>query len=282
MTANSPNLDPLTSARAAFAAELRKHRTQRNLSQEQVARVLACDQSLISAMENCKRTPQPDQARRLDQFFDLIEKKVFVKLCERIARETRGPRWLLQWTDEIDPVATVQRTWAPLLVPGLFQVEAYAREIYISSSAAHPPEAIEELLKSRMQRKALLHKNPPAVIWDLIDEGVLHRPIGGVAVHLEQLRYLLEISHHPAVTIQIVPLSAGCAHALMGTFVLAEIPGQAGALLLESAGDQYVITDPLAIARLQRSYDTIRAYAQPKKESQQIIRGAIEKWGKEV
>ncbi|RBQ17143.1 hypothetical protein DP939_27085 [Spongiactinospora rosea] len=283
MAANSPNLDPRTSAQAAFAAELRKYRQLRNVTQDQVARALSCDQTLISALENCKRTPQRNQAERLDEFFGLTERRVFVPIYEQIVREARSPRWSVKWADEIEPFATVLRTWAPLLVPGLFQTEAYAREIFTSSPMAPPAaERIEEQINGRMLRKAVLDRVPPPAVWDLIDEGVLHRPIGGAAVLVEQLRYLLEIAHNPAITIQIVPMWAGCAPGLVGTFTLAEVPGRPGAVLMESTGGGHVVTDSLVVAQHQKRYDTIRAHAYPKKQSQQVIRDAIEKWSMQI
>ncbi|MFI0417913.1 Scr1 family TA system antitoxin-like transcriptional regulator [Spongiactinospora sp. 9N601] len=283
MAANSRNLDPRTSAQAAFAAELRKYRKLRNLTQEQVARALACDQSLISALENCKRTPQRDQAERLDQFFGLTEERVFVQIYERMVREMRSPRWSVRWADEIEPRASVLRTWSPMVVYGLLQVDAYARALLTASpTAPRDPEWIEEQIRIRMQRKVLLDRDPPPAIWDLIDEEVLHRPIGGIAVLVEQLRFLLEISAHSAVTIQIVPAATDCAVALMGSFALAEVLDHGDAVLVESTAGGHVITDSLVVAQHHKYHDTVRAHAYPKKQSQQMIRDAIEKWSKQI
>ncbi|MDF5751248.1 helix-turn-helix transcriptional regulator [Spongiactinospora sp. TRM90649] len=283
MAANFNDLDPHTSARAAFAAELRKYRLRGKLSQIQVARVLMCDQSLVSALEHCKRAPQLYQAERLDQFFGLTEKKVFVRLYERLEREARSPRWSIRWTEEIEPFASVLRTWTPVVIYGLFQVEAYVRALFASSPSA-PPEAdqVEEQIRIRMRRKSLLERNPLPIIWDLVDEGALHRPVGGPVVLVEQLRALLEISDHPGVTIQIVPMTADCASSLMGGFVLAEVSGRPDALLMESTAGGIVATDPLVIAEHQKYHDMVRAHAYPKMQSQQTIRDAIDKWTKRI
>jgi hypothetical protein len=106
----------------------------------------------------------------------------------------------------------------------------------------------------------------------------LHRPLGGIAVHVDQLRHLLKMSQHPGITIQVVPLAAGCAPGLTGGFTLAELPGRVESLLVESTVGGQVTSDPVLVAEHRRRYDTIRADAYSKRESAQLIKDAIEKW----
>jgi hypothetical protein len=46
-------------------------------------------------------------------------------------------------------------------------------------------------------------------LWAVIDEGILHRPIGGRAVLREQLQHLLEITALPNISLQVVPFALG-------------------------------------------------------------------------
>src|SRR6185437_1096164 len=57
-------------------------------------------------------------------------------------------------------------------------------------------------------------------IWAVLDEGALRRVIGGREVMRAQLRYLIEMCDHPAVTLQILPFSAGAHRALGGPFTI--------------------------------------------------------------
>ncbi|MGH3944263.1 MAG: DUF5753 domain-containing protein, partial [Pseudonocardiaceae bacterium] len=42
-------------------------------------------------------------------------------------------------------------------------------------------------------------------LWAVIDESVLHRPIGGRRVMLAQIEHLLALTKRPNITLQVVP-----------------------------------------------------------------------------
>jgi hypothetical protein len=56
-----------------------------------------------------------------------------------------------------------------------------------------------------MQRQEVLSKNDPPHLWCVIDEGVVHRRIGGRKVMHDQLIHLAEMSEQPKVSVQVVP-----------------------------------------------------------------------------
>jgi hypothetical protein len=62
-------------------------------------------------------------------------------------------------------------------------------------------------------RQALLARADPPLLYVLLDEGVLHRPVGTPDVMAGQLARLAELSEQTYVTLQVIPYSAG-AHAL--------------------------------------------------------------------
>ncbi|MGA4990470.1 DUF5753 domain-containing protein [Nonomuraea bangladeshensis] len=119
--------------------------------------------------------------------------------------------------------------------------------------------------------------NPPAFLA-LIDEGVLHRPIGGPRVLAGQLCYLLELCEHPRITVQIVPVAAGCAAGMMSAFALARLRDGSEVVSADSVLAGEVTGDHAAVVRLRQRYDTIRANAQPKDVTQQAIKDAIRTW----
>jgi hypothetical protein len=49
------------------------------------------------------------------------------------------------------------------------------------------------------------------VLWALIDEGVLYRPVGGNEVMREQLRHLLDVLRQPGVRLQVASYAASAA-----------------------------------------------------------------------
>ncbi len=46
-------------------------------------------------------------------------------------------------------------------------------------------------------------------MWAVIDESVLHRPIGGRDVLRQQIEFLLEATAMPTVTLQVLPFELG-------------------------------------------------------------------------
>ncbi|WP_420847197.1 DUF5753 domain-containing protein [Nonomuraea basaltis] len=129
-----------------------------------------------------------------------------------------------------------------------------------------------------MRRIAIFASPSPPTFLALIDEGVLHRPIGGPNVLAGQLRYLLELAQHPQITVQLVPIAAGSVAGMMSAFALARLGDGSEVVSADSVLSGHVTGDHEAVARLKRRYDTIRAEAQPKKVTRQVIDDAVRKW----
>lgn len=58
-----------------------------------------------------------------------------------------------------------------------------------------------------MRRQAVLARPDVPKLWAVIDESVLHRPIGGRRVMLAQIEHVLELSKRPNITLQVLPYS---------------------------------------------------------------------------
>jgi hypothetical protein len=84
------------------------------------------------------------------------------------------------WRVDIETQATVLRWYEPLVVPGL-------------------------------ARQAIWTERVGPKLWCILDEGVLHRAIGGSKVMRSQLYRLAEVAEHPKTTIQVI--RSGGAHA---------------------------------------------------------------------
>jgi hypothetical protein len=68
------------------------------------------------------------------------------------------------------------------------------------------------------RKKLLLRPNAPR-LWAVIDESVLHRPIGGTDVLRAQIDHLLELTTLPNVSLQVVPFRTS-GYAAEGAFTL--------------------------------------------------------------
>ncbi|GAA3822189.1 helix-turn-helix transcriptional regulator [Sphaerisporangium flaviroseum] len=268
-------INPEDSARARFAYELQRYRLLAKLTQGELGRRIGFSGSLIGAIENLKRTPSDDFARRCDDAFGLDGVLTSLHL-EGWPPPPPVPDHFRDWTVE-ERRATALQTWDPLLVPGIFQIEPYARRIFARAPGS-TPEEVEERVFGRMQRKNILSQENPPMILSLIDEGVLRRPIGGAEVMRKQLEYLLEIASHPRVTIQIVPFDAEAISGLLAGFVIAEQRGTPYTVYVDSVPDGRTMTDRNSIASLTTRYNAIRAEAYPQSLSINVIKEAADKW----
>ena len=78
------------------------------------------------------------------------------------------------------------RSFEPLVIPGLLQTEDYARAV-LRTRVKVTDEEIDEMVTARMDRQSILAQDKPPMLWSIVDEGVLRRPVGGAATMGGQL-----------------------------------------------------------------------------------------------
>ncbi len=269
------DIDPEKSAAARFAYELRRHRLVAGLTQAQVGRRIGFSESMIGMVETLKRDPTEGFARLCDRAFRL-DGVMLGLYMEAWPPPPPVPEHFRDWAAE-ELRATALRLWDPLLIPGLFQTEAYARQIF-EDEPGITAEQIDQRITGRMQRKRALSRDDPPMVWALIDEGVLHRPIGGPTVMREQLESLIEMSQRPRITIQIVPYGSRASAGLLGAFGIAEIRGAAYTVYVETQPRGRTIDDRGLITQLLTRYDTIRGEAHAQSLSLKLIEEAVRRW----
>ena len=196
-----------------------------------------------------------------------------------IARKSNGPipGWFADWV-EIEAKATSLRWWEPLLIPGLLQTEDYARAV-LSTRPHTSADEIEELVTARLARQALLARADPPLLYVLLDEGVLHRPVGMPEVMAVQLARLADLSEQTCVTLQVIPYSAGAHIGLQGGFAIADLPDLPGIVFLDSVADGQTVEDVAIVSQVTQRFDALRAEALPRGASRDMIRKvAEERW----
>jgi hypothetical protein len=178
---------------------------------------------------------------------------------------------------DIEAESTALRWYEPLVVPGLLQTEDYARAIFTAHLNGDADD-LDERVAARMARQAVLERAGSPQLWCVLDEGVLHRAIGGSKVMRSQLYRLADMADHPKVTIQIIP--GAIAHAgLLGHFVIADLAGKPPMVYLETALEGQVTDSPSVMAHVALSFDRLRAEALPGGTSRDLIRRVAEgKW----
>jgi transcriptional regulator with XRE-family HTH domain len=249
-----------------FAEEMRAHRAHAGLSRDDLAGRLHFSPSLVAMVEAGYRAPSRDFSARLDEVFGVPG--TFTRLHERL-REVPFPQAFRPFTG-YEATATALRWYEHSLVPGLLQTEAYARAV-LSTRPNTSGEEIDELVAARMERQDTLTREDPPLLYVLLDEGVLHRPVAEPGVMHGQMEYLLEMSRRPNVTIQVVPYAAGGHSGLLGAFIIAEMGEAPGIVFLEDACDGRVAEDAAMVAQAMRNFDALRSEALTRGISRDLI-----------
>ncbi|GAA1271917.1 helix-turn-helix transcriptional regulator [Sphaerisporangium rubeum] len=273
---DSPSKREIATPVARFGAEMRRFRESLSLSQDALAARLGCTQTQVSRLEQGSRRPHRDHAVILDRVFGLSDKGYFAMLHRRILSHPEGPRWWLDWPEEIEPRAKVIRSWDPLLVPGVLQTEAYARCL-LSREPQVDPDEVERRMHARLQRRAVLDRTSPPLFVTLMDEGVLHRRIGSPEVMREQLTFLMEVADRPNVTVQVV--DPACVSGLLGAFMIAQLPnGEPDTIYADSPAEGLLTSESEVVSTLWSRYELIRAWAYPEHVSLQKIQDVMHQW----
>ncbi len=85
--------------------------------------------------------------------------------------------------------ATALRWYEHSLVPGLLQTRNYARAV-LSTRPGSTADQIEEQVAARLRRQEVLSRDDPRppLLYVLLDEAVLHRPVGSAEMMHDQYR----------------------------------------------------------------------------------------------
>ena len=227
-------------------------------------------------VEALHRVPTRDLAGHLDKAFGTPG--TFTRLEGRL-RDLPFPASFRPFA-AYETEATALYVFEHSLVPGLLQTPGYARAV-LATRPNTADDEVDNLVAARLARQAILTRDdPPApLLWALIDEGVLYRPVAAAEVMHDQLTYLADVSRRPNVTIQVVPYSAGGHTGLLGAFVVADLDSSLGIVYVEDIADGRVFEDPGAVSRVTLRYKSLQSEALPKGASRELIaRVAEERW----
>ncbi|WP_128979103.1 helix-turn-helix domain-containing protein [Streptomyces roseicoloratus] len=207
---NRKELRPDSSPQAAYGAHLRRLREERGWTQEALAGPMGCTSQHISAVETCRKPPTLPFSRRADQVFGLAG------TSESLEREWQDMRHgvLLEGFPEYvgyEGRAVEIRLYEIGIVPGLLQTPEYARVLAYSAvkRGAITADQADERIAFLAARQAALERAQPPMIFLVMDESCIRRPVGGDRVMGAQLERLVEFADHPNSLLQIAPFTMG-------------------------------------------------------------------------
>lgn len=258
--------------------ELRLLRQTLGLSQEEFGRSIGYSASHVSSVETGGRSLTPDYAVALDRAYDPAFREGEDGRFGRMLRELSefDPDWLREWI-EYEQQAKLLRWYEPAFVPGLLQTEAYARAMFTTDIL--PPADVDQRVKSRLARQAILTREAAVPLVAVLDVMVLRRQVvGQPGVMAEQVAHLVKMAELPHVQILVVPEEAGIYPGLQGGFILATLGDGSMVTHLDHQVRAQVVNGADDLATLQRTWEAVRGEALPRRQSLDLIKKAAQTW----
>jgi hypothetical protein len=161
--------------------------------------------------------------------------------------------------------------YEPQAVPGLLQTEDYARAQIRTGRVRDSDEEIEKHVAARISRQAILSRSDPPLLWVILDEAVLRRPVGGAEVMRDQLTRLVHAAQSPRVVLQVLPFAAGAHGGMSGPMTLFSLPDETKLVYAEGFGGGQIIGLPEEVVNCRLRLDLMRACALPPDDSVRMI-----------
>nr|WP_179809272.1 helix-turn-helix transcriptional regulator [Nocardiopsis sinuspersici] len=259
-------------AAAQFASELTRLRSAADLSQRELGRRTGTSGQQVGAIERGQRNPSR-------QFAELADKALNANsaLLNLWPQGRSAPhRWLQEYVDlEAKALAICQ--FQAQVVPALLQTESYARSTLEAACPPSPPQRVNDLLKTRMERQLLLNRATPPMVQYVVDENAFRRPIGGPEAMQEQLEQVIERAGSPFISLQVLPYDRGAHAGLEGTFTLLGMTPVEYVVYGETAGRGQIFTDVDVVSATTHRFGALRALALSPAESLEFVRSLVER-----
>ncbi len=159
------------------------------------------------------------------------------------------------------------------VIPGLLQTPEYATIVADSAvkRGAITAEQAEERVTLVAERQTALVRTPPPLIFAVLDESCLRRPIGGPAVMNAQLERLIEFAELPNTVLQIAPFSMGERRPLSLPVYILTMADRSLLSYAESAQRGHLERDGRFVLPLLAAYHQLQAEACSQAESVAMI-----------
>ncbi|WP_281901096.1 helix-turn-helix domain-containing protein [Phytohabitans aurantiacus] len=263
---------------------MRELRDQRGLTLKFVAAHLGVEFSTLARYERAEWPFREEYVAALLNMYGVYDEDERVELVDLARGVWRVNHWDRDFKTKESVTPFVDYTWletratevncfGTMYVPDLLQTDAYADALVASGTKPLLPQHDLGLVTHRLRdRQQAFFSNDGLRLHTIIEESVLHRPIGGVGVLGDQILYLDKLTRRSddKITIQVLPTRAGGHPGLDGCFTLlamadfppvAYVSHLAGRFFIEAAHAEYYA----------RTYEQLREAAHNVPESAALV-----------
>ncbi|WP_328494733.1 helix-turn-helix domain-containing protein [Streptomyces sp. NBC_00414] len=273
------NVNP-TVRRRRLGQELRRLRELKGMTAEEVAERLLVSQSKISRLENGRRSISQRDVRDLCGVYEVEDVRIVDSLMQ-MAKDSRQQGWWHSFGDipysvyiGLETDAASLRVYDPLVVPGLLQTRPYAEALIQGALPEAAAGDIDKRVQVRLRRQERISDlENPLRLWAVLDEAALRRTVGNKQVMIEQLEHLVEMSHVPHVTVQVIPFTMGAHPGVSGQYAILEFPDAADSsvVYIEGVTSDLYLEKANDVQKYSVMYEHLRAQALNADQSREFI-----------
>ncbi|PZT75987.1 MULTISPECIES: helix-turn-helix domain-containing protein [unclassified Streptomyces] len=270
---NRKELDPDSSPQAAFGARIRRLREARGWKQEELAERTGYSATHVSAVETGRKMPTLRFSRSADRAFGIEET---VDTFEQEWRKIRHGSLLEGFPQYVgyEGRAAELRLYDIGIIPGLLQTPEYARVLADSAvrRGTITQEQADERVSFLAERQAALVRPKPPMLFVIMDESCIRRPVGGPDVMDAQLARLIEFAEMPNTLLQIAPYAIGERRTLNLPVNLLTLPDRSVICYAESQTQGHLDRESTSVLPMLTAYHQLQAEALSQGASVAMIR----------
>ncbi|MFF4754035.1 helix-turn-helix domain-containing protein [Streptomyces sp. NPDC002514] len=266
---NRKELDPERSPKAAFGQLLRVLRDERGWTQDELGERSGYSGTHISAIETGRRSPTPHFARSADKALGTGSR--LERQCSAV-RQTALLEGFPQFVEYEGRAAEI-RLYEVGVIPGLLQTPEYAAVLAQSAlkRGAITSEQAEKRVALVASRQASLVRMRSPLVFVVLDESCIRRPVGEPAVMEAQLERLLEFADQPNTVLQVAPFSMGARRPFNLPLYILTLPDRSLVSYAESAHRGHLERDSAFVLPILTAYHQLQAEACSQAESLAMI-----------
>ncbi|ONI90416.1 transcriptional regulator [Saccharothrix sp. ALI-22-I] len=270
-----------TALRIVLGAQLRRLREAAEISRADAGFTIRGSESKISRMELGRVGLKLRDVSDLLTMYGVDDEDDRAKFLDMV-RRSNSPGWWNRYTDlmpdwfqdyvGLEEAASRILIYETQFVPGLLQTEEYATAVASHGRPELVTPDVKRLVSLRMQRQKILARPGAPRVWVVLDESVLHRPIGGRQVLINQIEYLLSVTKSGPVTLQIVPYPLA-GYTAKGPFTMLRFgePDLPDIVYLEHLAGALYLDKLEELERYSRVFDRLTVDAETPDRSRQLL-----------
>ncbi|MFI1179091.1 helix-turn-helix domain-containing protein [Streptomyces sp. NPDC020799] len=267
---NRKGLDPEGSPAARFGQRLRVLRDERGWTQDELGERMGFSGTHISAVETGRRPPTPRFSKSADRALGTGDR------LERQSRAVRHTALIEGFPEYVahEARAAEIRLYEVGVIPGLLQTPEYAATLEADAvrREAITPEQADERVDLVVSRQAALVRSSSPLIFAVLDEGCIRRPMGSLAVMDAQFERLLEFAEMPNTVLQVAPFSMGARRPFSLPVTVLTMPDRSLMSYAESTHRGHLEKERVFVLSVLAAYHQLQADALSQAESVALIK----------